>query len=80
MTVATQTPAEVVVVKKSGRESTFSRVSRYVVVRLLTLFATVVVGVYVTIMIANMGGYVDNIMRGEIRFRIQAPLRAIRPM
>jgi len=74
MTVATQTPAEVVVVKKSGRESTFRRVSRYVVVRLLTLFATVVIGVYVTIMIANMGGYVDNIMRGEIRFRISSAI------
>ena len=74
MTVATQTPNEIVVVKKSRRESTFMRVSRYVVVRLLTLFATVVVGVYVTIMIANMGGIVDNIMRGEIRFRISSAI------
>src|SRR6185503_11631165 len=70
----TPTPAENVVVKKSRRESTFMRVSRYVVVRLLTLFATVVVGVYVTIMIANMGGYVDNIMRGEICFRISSAI------
>jgi peptide/nickel transport system permease protein len=45
-------------------------VSRYVVVRLLTLFVTVVAGIYLTIMIANMGGYVDQIMKGEIRDRI----------
>jgi peptide/nickel transport system permease protein len=41
-----------------------------VLVRLLTLFATVVVGIYLTIMIANMGGFVDQIMRGEIRDRV----------
>src|SRR6185503_15504182 len=63
----TPTPAENVVVKKSRRESTFMRVSRYVVVRLLTLFVTVVVGIYLTIMIANMGGFVDTIMRGAVR-------------
>lgn len=70
MAVVTHTPAENVVVKKSRRESTFMRVSRYVVVRLLTLFVTVVVGIYLTIMIANMGGFVDTIMRGEIRERV----------
>ncbi len=72
MAVVTHTPApaENVVVKKSRRESTFMRVSRYVVVRLLTLFVTVVVGIYLTIMIANMGGFVDQIMRGEIRERV----------
>ncbi len=45
----------------------FTRIARYTVVRLLTLFVTVVIGVYLTIMIANMGGYVDNIRSGEIR-------------
>jgi peptide/nickel transport system permease protein len=30
------------------------------------LFVTVVIGVYLTIMIANMGGYVDEIMRNSI--------------
>jgi peptide/nickel transport system permease protein len=39
-------------------------------VRLLTLFVTVVISIYLTIMIANMGGFVDQIMRGEIRDRI----------
>lgn len=48
-------------------QSTFSRVARYTLFRALTLFLTVVVGVFLTIMIANMGGYVDDIRRGEIQ-------------
>ncbi len=58
------------VTKKSSSSSTFLRVGRYTAIRLLTLFVTVVIGVYLTIMIANMGGYVDTIMRNEITDRI----------
>jgi len=76
MAVVTPTPAENVVVKKTRRDSTFMRVSRYVVVRLLTLFVTVVAGIYLTIMIANMGGYVDQIMKGEIRDRVTQSIAA----
>ena len=50
--------------------STFVRVMRYSAVRLLTLFVTVVIGVYLTIMIANMGGFVDQILRADIRERV----------
>jgi peptide/nickel transport system permease protein len=53
--------------KKKKRESTFSRILKYSVVRLISLFVTVIIGVYLTIMIANMGGYVDQIMKGQIR-------------
>ncbi|HVM72284.1 MAG TPA: ABC transporter permease [Anaerolineales bacterium] len=53
--------------KKQRSASTFGRVGRYTLTRLFTLFVTVVVGVYLTIMIANMGGYVDKIMKAEIR-------------
>lgn len=70
MTVATQTPSEKTLVKNTAHTGTFARVSRYVLMRLLVLFATVVIGVYLTIMIANMGGYVDRIMKSEIRDRI----------
>jgi peptide/nickel transport system permease protein len=70
MAVVTHTPAENTVLKKSRHDSTFLRVSRYVVVRLLTLFVTVVIAIYLTIMIANMGGFVDTIMKGEIRERV----------
>jgi len=55
------------VVKKSFGDSTFVRVAKYSAIRLVTLMITVVIGVYLTIMIANMGGYVDTIMRNEIR-------------
>ena len=70
MAVVTHTPADNAVQKKAKHTSTFVRVSRYVVVRLLTLFVTVVIGIYLTIMIANMGGFVDTIMKGEIRERV----------
>lgn len=56
------------VVKKTS--STLLRVAQYSVIRLVTLFVTIVIGVYLTIMIANMGGHVDNIMRAEMRERI----------
>lgn len=57
-------------VKKSSSSSAFQRIFRYSSVRLITLFVTVVLGVYLTIMIANMGGYVDTIMKAEIRERV----------
>jgi peptide/nickel transport system permease protein len=56
--------------KTSAGSSTLVRVTRYTALRLVTLFATVVIGVYLTIMVANMGGYVDQIMRSEIRERL----------
>jgi peptide/nickel transport system permease protein len=56
--------------KRPSSSSTFMRVIRYSAVRLLTLFVTVVIGVYLTIVIANMGGYVDQIMRNDIRDRV----------
>ena len=38
------------------------------------LVFTVAVSIFLTIMIANMGGHVDNIMRGEIRERLAVQL------
>jgi peptide/nickel transport system permease protein len=57
-------------VARKAPTSTWVRVLQYSGVRLLTLFVTIVIAVYLTIMIANMGGHVDNIMRSEIRERI----------
>jgi len=70
MAVVAQPPLEKAVTKKVQHESTLMRVSRYVLMRLVTLFVTVVIGIYLTILIANMGGFVDKIMRGEIRERV----------
>ncbi len=64
-TLATE-PGAVAPNKKAGG-STLARVARYSGVRLLSLAITVVIGVYLTILIANMGGWVDKIQRGEIR-------------
>jgi peptide/nickel transport system permease protein len=52
--------------KRQIAKDTFTRIARYSLVRLFTLFVTVVIGVYLTILIANMGGYVDQIMRNNI--------------
>lgn len=53
--------------KPKTSSSGFTRIARYTAVRLVTLFITIVIGIYLTILIANMGGYVDNIQRGDIR-------------
>ncbi len=68
-TLATPVP-ETPLVKKSFANSTFLRLVRYTALRLLTLAITVTVAVYLTILIANMGGYVDTIMRNEVRDNI----------
>jgi len=59
-----------------GARDTLVRLARYMSVRLLTLMVTVVVGVYLTIIIANMGGYVDEIRRASIREAIGIGLGA----
>ena len=59
------------VVPKKKATNAVVRVIRYVAVRILTLFVTVLVGVYLTVLIANMGGYVDQIQRAQIREDIQ---------
>jgi len=53
--------------RKTRTNSTLIRVFRYSAVRLFSMMITVTIGVYLTILIANMGGYVDTIMRSEIR-------------
>jgi peptide/nickel transport system permease protein len=67
MAVIPRSPADDFRPAARSHRSAPARIARYVVVRLLTLFVTVVIGVYLTIMIANMGGYVDQIMKGQIR-------------
>jgi len=66
MSVTATSPKEVTVKRFAGTGS-FFRITRYILLRLFTLFVTVVVGIYLTIIIANMGGYVDQIIKGQIR-------------
>jgi len=53
-----------------NKNTAFGRLMRYSAVKLVSLFVTVVIGIFLTIMIANMGGYVDQMMKAEIRDRI----------
>jgi peptide/nickel transport system permease protein len=50
--------------------SNFSKLARFSITRLFMLMLTVTVGVYLTVLIANMGGYVDEIRKGAIREQI----------
>ena len=59
-------------IKDRGGEvfSSFLRIAKYMVIRVVTLFITVVIGIYLVVLIANMGGYVDEIRRGAIREQV----------
>lgn len=52
---------------RGGLPPTAARLLKYTSYRLVALFLTVVVGVYLTILIANLGGQVDDIRRAQIR-------------
>ena len=70
-------------IKKRARNTTLVRLARFTGLRLVALAVTTVVGIYLTILIANMGGYVDEIMRNDITERtIQqvAVMNATHPM
>jgi len=65
-TAAVEAPVEVAPEKKKTGASALTRVFRYSAIRLVSLLVTVVIGIYLTILIANMGGHVDKIQRGQI--------------
>lgn len=50
--------------------STFSRVARYTLVRMVTLGLTVMVGAFVAIVLINFGGFIDDIFRDRIAWAI----------
>ena len=62
--------------KEKTGSGAFSRIARYTVVRLVMLLLMIVVGVYLTILIANMGGYVDEMRRGFIREQVSVAIFA----
>ncbi|MFZ1040988.1 MAG: ABC transporter permease [Anaerolineales bacterium] len=70
ITAQSQSQPGLEAIRKRTSGSTFLRVLRYTGLRLVTLFVTVVIGIYLTILIANMGGYVDTIIKGEIEENI----------
>ena len=61
---------EVVPAKLKQRSGTLIKLTRYTFMRLAALMITITIGIYLTVLIANMGGYVDEIRRGAIREQI----------
>jgi peptide/nickel transport system permease protein len=59
-----------------GRLQDLRRVVLFTVMRLLALFVTVVIGVYLSILIANMGGKVDELRLLQIRSTAAEAVRA----
>jgi len=75
MATETKTIESVSSAKKKALAGSLARVGKYTALRAVTMLITIVIGVYLTILIANMGGYVDEIMRGNIRDNIANTLR-----
>ena len=67
-------------IQRRARVSSLARVGRFTIVRLLSLILTVVVAVYLTVLIANMGGYVDRLRKAEIREGVQASMMGDRSL
>ena len=53
--------------QKAVFSDTFTRVVRYALLRAAALLLTVVIGVYLTVLITNMGGHVDSIRIAQAR-------------
>lgn len=50
--------------------SPFFRVAKYVLSRLLAIFTTILIGVFVAVVLANRGGQVDNAVRQDVTSEI----------
>jgi len=51
-------------------KSLFFRLGKYSLIRAVLLVLAVVIAVYLTVLIANMGGEMDNIRRAQIRYNV----------
>jgi peptide/nickel transport system permease protein len=54
---------------------TFSRFIRYSIIRLVTLCIMVTISVFLTIIVANLGGYLDTVVRSNIEEGLSAMIR-----
>ncbi len=67
--------AERQTVQKTQRTSgNLGRIAKYTLMKGITLLITVVIGVYLAILIANGGGYVDKMREGQIREQVSLQL------
>ncbi|MBS7649330.1 ABC transporter permease, partial [Candidatus Bathyarchaeota archaeon] len=53
----------------------FPRLVKYMLKRGIILFVTVIIAIYLTIYVANMGGYVDEIVKGDLYLSISQNYR-----
>ena len=67
-------------ITRQRRLNSLSRVLKYVLVRGLTLLVTVTIGVYLAILIANGGGYVDEMRKGQVREQVSLIMAADQEM
>jgi len=63
-------------IARTGRLRDLQRITFFIVKRVIALFLTVLVGVYMTILIANMGGQVDELRMLQIRMNVSEQVRA----
>lgn len=75
--MTTETNIELAKINRAARLNNAKRLGKFLALRIVMLFLTIVVGIYITILIANMGGYVDTIMRNEIRERVNQQVAAM---
>jgi peptide/nickel transport system permease protein len=61
--------------RRPGRAGQLKRIGAFALARLLALFVTVLVGVYLTIVVANMGGKVDELRIVQIQSAIGEGIR-----
>lgn len=54
---------------------TFTRLLKYTVVRLITLASMVVLSVLLTTFVANMGGYIDEVIKADIALQVGMMMR-----
>ncbi len=58
------------------KSQTFLRLLRYTAIRALAVGFSVVVGIYLSILVVNMGGYVDKVKEGQIREQVGMAIHA----
>ncbi len=68
--LAVQPDVEQPAQKSASTSNMLLKLLRYSGLKLGALLIAVVIGIYLTILIANMGGYVDRILKGQIREQV----------
>jgi len=65
-------------VERGGILSALSRVGKYMAARATVLALTVVVAVYLTILVANLGGYVDEAVKADIDYALGLSMKGMK--